>query len=462
MMGIKNDAGSIERGEIVEFHELGTLTSVTQWINRHEDGFAEWVKNVRAAYSRLKLPENNKVAVMLFKDGDKKEPTRFGVLDVGGATDEDIKRWSVWQDPEASSRGLEKFEETQGNGGKAYMFKLFAGPAYILGVNNGMRNCKGFIGPKGSLERGRSGFIPSRKDGQNASLTDLKNELLSELTKFDTDLAGLPMDVKDAIYERKAFTLVVGSAPLEWDGKDITMFTKRVIRQPQSTLAIEQVKFYVINNGILLFKGNPLELDDIPPHPKFANPIVYEIPTTLLTPDGNQVNTTISSTGKHELGRIILRTSKDNMTASYATLKPRWVATYKTKYEVVGQKAISEIISTPGTSFIYAVVELDALSPDYVELGRKRPNPGRLIDAVDDFLAKKIWDLAKQINDLKKQELDESFLDEIQKENTFLNELKNDFLPKGGSLDVADSEGEGSGGTDGCSSVLSVPSILST
>jgi hypothetical protein len=41
---------SIERDEQIRFHELGTLTSVTRWIRSHNEGVAEWLKNVRRAY----------------------------------------------------------------------------------------------------------------------------------------------------------------------------------------------------------------------------------------------------------------------------------------------------------------------------------------------------------------------------------------------------------------------------
>jgi len=73
---------------------------------------------------------------LIIKDTDKNNPSRFGILDVGGFTFEDVKNWSVWNDPEASSRGGQRREETQGNGGKAYSYRMFRGPSYILGVKN--------------------------------------------------------------------------------------------------------------------------------------------------------------------------------------------------------------------------------------------------------------------------------------------------------------------------------------
>jgi len=123
-------------------HDLGTLQGLTRWINRHDEGIAEILKNVRAAYqeNRANVRSQDRVAVILIKDADNDDPARIGVLDVGGLTFEDVKKWSIWNDPDASSRGSRKDEENQGNGGKAYMYRLFEGSASILGVKDGKKN----------------------------------------------------------------------------------------------------------------------------------------------------------------------------------------------------------------------------------------------------------------------------------------------------------------------------------
>jgi hypothetical protein len=86
------------------------------------DGIAEWFKNVRRQYQvdRANVAEKDRVAVLLLKDAKDGNPACIGVLDVAGATLEDVTAWSTWQDPEASGRGagIEE-EQTQGNGGKA-------------------------------------------------------------------------------------------------------------------------------------------------------------------------------------------------------------------------------------------------------------------------------------------------------------------------------------------------------
>lgn len=439
-------------------HELGTLRMFTKWITKHEDGVVEWMKNVRAAYqpNRSKVQNNDRCAVILFKDMDRNGPAAIGILDVGGLTFDDIQNWYLWNHPDASSRGKQKEEENQGNGGKAYMFKLFKGPSFLLGVNNGKLNSGGFVGKNDTLERGVPRFYPiSEKEiwkdssfdmsGKDIQVTDWSSELIKYLKPFKTDLASLPKEVSTSLKNRKSFTLVQGSDPHDWDPSDIKNFVRRLTHHPQSTLSIQQVRFYVVHNGKIINNGKPLELEEIEPYPGFEGPFEYEIPDILLTPNKRQVNTKKSSSGEHPTGKVTLFTSKDNMEASYKSLRPRWVTTYKTVtiIETIGQKGIPEIApTTPGSHFIYAEVELDALSPDSVDIGRRRPNDTPLVSAVDKFLSDKIKELATKINELQKQELSDSILDDIQKENEILNKLKNEFLPSDVGEGLGNSSGE--------------------
>jgi len=74
---------AIERDSIIEFHDFGTLTSVTRWIKYHEDGIAEWLKNTRRAYQpdRANVDESHRTAVILLKDKDSEGPARMALLD---------------------------------------------------------------------------------------------------------------------------------------------------------------------------------------------------------------------------------------------------------------------------------------------------------------------------------------------------------------------------------------------
>jgi hypothetical protein len=445
-------------------HDFGALQGLTRWISTHDSGISEWLKNVRAAYQekRADVKLQNRVAILLIKDKDKSGPARFGVLDVGGLSFDDVSSWSVWNDPDASSRGGPKQEENQGNGGKAYAYKMFKGPSYILGVKNNLCNQVGFIGEQNTLERGLPRYYPATNqvvwqsgnkikptsEEKDIEIKDWKEEVVKQLVQFKAGYHALPKTFVNAIERRNAFTIVVGVDPIDWKGgkSNIKQLIRNILHNQQSQRAIQEVDFYVMHNGKLINKDKPLELEKIDPYPGYEGPFEINIPEVLLGPDGNQVNTTKSSSGKHDIGKITLYTSKDSMESSWKLLKPRWVVNYRTKLENIGQKTITEIVpSTPGSHFIYADVDLDALSPDSVDAGRKRPNPTRLIKAVDDFLAEKIIDLAKKINELQKQEVSKSILDEIDKENEYLNNLKNEFLPAAGGLGLGDLDGSGAG-----------------
>jgi hypothetical protein len=124
---------------------------------------------------------------------------------------------------------------------------------------------------------------------------------------------------------------------------------------------------------------------------------------------------------------------------AYKNLKPRWKISYRTAHQMIGSKAISELApTTPGSNFVYGRVELAALEPAYVDHGRRRPKDGPLMEALDLFVAERIKELAKQINERRREHLDERSLDEVAEENRKLDEFKNRFLSE---------DGAGSGGS---------------
>ncbi|MGH9716809.1 MAG: hypothetical protein ACRD4R_08820, partial [Candidatus Acidiferrales bacterium] len=435
---------SIERNEPIRFHEKGTLEAVTRWIASHHDGIAEWLKNVRRQYQvdRANVAETHRVAALLLQDAREDEPARIGVLDVGGAALEDVTAWSTWQDTSASHRGsgLQE-EETQGNGGKAYMYRLFGGTARILGIRDRRRNCKGFDGEPGTVERGTPGWMPTVAAGRDVEISSFEAELRHALEPYGVSIASLPSAVRAAITARKSFTLVEGEAPVGlYKGMiDSDEFLAKVVRHEQSTLCFEQVDVFAIHNGRVMNDGKKLELPPILPYPGIDSPLVHEIPDQLQLDNGQTVSTTEGGT-KHK-GRLVLHTSLENMPNAYRNLRPRWQIVYRTQHQMIGSKSISEIApATPGAAFIYGTVELPALEPAYVEHGRRRPKGGPLVEALDLFITEKIRLLAHEINARRRRELDDKALDEVREENRRLDEFKNQFLPSFG-----DGDGKGKG-----------------
>jgi hypothetical protein len=440
---------TIERNESIRFHEQGTLEAVTRWIATHHDGVAEWMKNVRRQYQidRANVSEDHRVAVLLVQDAKEGRPARIGVLDVGGATLEDVTFWSTWQDPDASHRGSRLAEEeTQGNGGKAYMFRLFTGPARIVGVKDRRRNCKGFDGEQGTVERGTPGWMPNISNGRDVEISSFDSELARVLHPYGISANDLPPRVRAAITSRQAFTLVEGEQPVglykgRIDAEDLII---KVGRHEQSTLSLEQVDFFVIHNGRLLNDGKKLMLPPITPYPELESPVVHDIPPELPLDNGEMVST--NERGSKENGRLLLHTSAENMPSAYRSLKPRWQVTYRTRHQMIGSKSMAELApATPGAQFIYGSVELAALEPAYVEHGRRRPKDGPLVEALDRFIHEKIRELAHQINAKRKRELDEEALDQVHEENQMLDTFKNRFLPNFGEGNGGPGPGPGAG-----------------
>lgn len=314
---------SIERDTQILFDPDGTLRATTSWISKHDEGLAELLKNALYAYHphRANVADRHYVAAILLADGEETAASaRIGVLDVGGATLEDVIRWSVWQDQRASRVD----GATQGNGGKAYLFRLFTGEARLVGVQDGKRNCKGFEGGPNSAERGTPGFMPNTAAGREAPISSLIAELDDVLKPYRLSHVDLPNPLLSAIIERKAFTISEGVGPKDFRRGKIPAedLIQATLLHEQASIVVEQVQIYAIHNGVLLNEGKPLALDPIAPFPGFESSRIFEIPEQLSDKDGSLQSTTLDS--QRPRGRLILQTSKENMDSNWKRLRPRW------------------------------------------------------------------------------------------------------------------------------------------
>jgi hypothetical protein len=279
-------------------------------------------------------------------------------------------------------------------------------------------------------------------------------ELREALAPYGLTFDDLPEAVRVALNARQAFTLVEGEKPSDlYKGRiDAEDLVEKLVRHEQSTLCLEQVAFHAFHNGRVMKNGKRLVLPAITPWPGLDSPLVFEVPEQLPLENGQMISTT--ENGTRERGRLVLHTSAENMPAAYKNLRPRWQIIYRTKHQMIGTKPISEFFATypPGAQYVYGSLELAALEPAYVEHGRRKPKPGPLVEAVDQFISEKVREIAQQINARRQQKLDERALDQVQEENRKLNEFKNQFLPNdagGEGNGAAGNEGNGPGGNGG-------------
>jgi hypothetical protein len=244
-------------------------------------------------------------------------------------------------------------------------------------------------------------------------------------------LNELPVQVRDALDAREAFTLVEGIDPNGFPrGRiDASTLIERLLCHDQAVLAVQQLRVFAVHNGHPLREGRNLQLAPINAYPGFEAERVFEIPEALPTEDEQPVAT--RRAGTHP-GRLILRTSDQNMNRAHFRLRARWRMSYRTERQMIGSKSIGELApNSPGSYFIYGEVELAALD-EYVNTGRVRPVDGPLVNALDRFIGDRIRDLAREISERRRQEQDQGQLDEIHEENRLLDRFKNRFLNSAG------------------------------
>jgi hypothetical protein len=94
------------------------------------------------------------------------------------------------------------------------MYSLFAGPARIVGIRDRRRNCKGFDGEAGTVERGTPGWMPNLAAARDVEISSFDAELRQALEPYGLSSADLPSPLRKAIAARKSFTLVEGETPL--------------------------------------------------------------------------------------------------------------------------------------------------------------------------------------------------------------------------------------------------------
>ena len=60
----------IERTEKIQFHIIGTLDAVTRWIDSHQTGIPEWLKNARRQYQddRANVQDEFRAVAILLED----------------------------------------------------------------------------------------------------------------------------------------------------------------------------------------------------------------------------------------------------------------------------------------------------------------------------------------------------------------------------------------------------------
>jgi len=419
----------------VEVHEPGAIKLLCAGYQSHEAGIPEWLKNSADEYARRNTRSGDRVIVLLFRDRTKTRPGAIGCLDFGGMGSLAIQRFRVWADPDAAG-DHEKFKDVQGghgNGGKCYMTQMFTDYSFIHTVDNGI-GCR--YGVKGGSVA--FGYVPDEESGKDFDVPDMIAELDAVLSEFDLTSKDLPKRARQALQHATGFTLVVGAGPRGYKTKiPVEKLLEELQSDPQMVNTLLACSVMAVVNGERWMKGKPLGLPTIEPIPTASTPIITEIPSKLVDPaTGEHISTTDG--GKLHRGKLVLRTSKAGM--NYKTRRSRHSITFMSSSGFLGYIPVPELdIGSPYANHIFGECELDALQP-YEANDRTRLAPSPLTRAVEEFVAKKIRELARDLERQARVKYGKKEKEELSEINAALDAWKNQFLAQvlGGSSGIGE------------------------
>jgi hypothetical protein len=407
----------------------------------HVKGMAEWLKNSVDAYRRKDFRADDHHVIFRFLDQGMTHPTLECIDFVGMKSEDIIKSFKRWGDPNAAKRGgktNKKMFGGHGNGGKFYMRQMFKRSRFIT-YREGLLNV--------------FGFSENRKYGFAAGYQDKK---MSPKDALDfAEIANIvPAELKKRILKGETgFTLVQGTAPEGVKGKfKVVREAERLKDHPQSRRILLRSNVAVIHNEEILYpRLHPSELE---PLPQFSEPRMTEVPATLNTTSGSEKVTVEMANKKYPPGRLVLRTSSLAMTRG-TNLGELNRIDILGEVGVIGSYPLYELVNTfPAAAFIYGefgpAIENDASiledpENDCVTNDRSKLAVNNRTRALLEWIASEIDKLAHEIIAIEREKQKANQKEITSKFNDVLNAWKNKHMNKIMSDILGSGSGKGKG-----------------
>lgn len=384
--------------------------------NTHEKGLPEWIKNSLGAYIREEIRDH--FIIIKFTDGDRSNKSSIENIDFVGMSSKDFDSFKEWGNPDASSRGLNRFTfGGHGNGGKFYMRNMFS-KSYFITYKNSLLNVFGFNeGTK------KYGFAEQLKD---------KKISLSEALEFaNIDTSIIPQSIyQEMIKGTRGFTVVRGIQPKKLSSKlPVTRICQKLRFHPQARRPIKYSHIVIVHNESILF--DRFTIEEIPPMEKFSEIYSYKIPKEYFS---KILNKKILFLKDNQNGELCLRTSKEPMRGNNEELNAIDISTPKlgpvASYKMVNIGALRYF---PQALQIYGECDLPILEDfekELVQNDRVFLNESDLTNGILEWIRECIDELGKRISDSMEEAKRNEALEITDEFNTLLNSWKNQFLRK--------------------------------
>lgn len=414
----------------IEIHRQNAIRQMCTPFLSHEAGLPEWIKNSAAAYLNEGIPAGERLIFVLFADRRGDIAASISVLDLVGMTSHQIERnFRVWADPEAAQRSARVSVQLRelgghGNGGKCYMTQMFENCAYLVTAkqNHGCRY--GVAG--GAVE---FGYAPNVQEGKDFSIDNIESLISECLESARTNLQRLPADMVDRIRSATGFTYVHGEGPKGYEARiPAPALVESLVAHPQMVTAIRTCKIFIFLNGRPVDAAMPLSLPEIEPLEGFEVPREHDIPESLEDPGtGEPVSTT--DNGRLPSGKLVIHTSQRSMVrARNTSRRSRHNVTYQTSGGFIGYTPMPEMdVQSAFRDYIYCEVTLESLNP-FQTNERARLAQGPLTRAVEAWVAEKVREICREIENRDRRARTQEQRDEASRMNQWLDIWKNQLL----------------------------------
>lgn len=418
-------------------HTLGAISIICSAFRSHEDGLPEWVKNSSDAYTRREVAPQQRVIVLLLKDGRNGQAAAVACLDFGGIDVRDIEgKFRQWADPSAA--GPEAgVQGGHGNGGKCYMTQLFSDYSYLQSVFKGRGNRYGFKGGDPV-----PGYFPSKEKGRDYLVTNPEGELQEALRVFGIGLTDLPEAAQAAWLTRQSFTLVVGIGAKhlakgrvparEWIGA--------IAGDSEMVLPLQRNSVYVLHNRQPHVDANPLTLPEIEPIPGAEAPRVVQLPDELPDPATGDA---VSTGAVKDVSLLQLRTSEKSM-QGFKRRTRHAIFGWTHDNRATGFWEVTALSTAAYANKIYGDLFLEALK-EYKQNDRRNHSEAPLTRALRAWIQQQINLYSAEFEELDRLHATKEQQDELSHLNQALNDWKNAFLEQefGGSGETTKGNGGG-------------------
>ncbi len=409
-----------------------TLEQLTGRFQSVRDGVPELVKNSKDHYSRLGIGDRALRQIVVLISPDNR---RLGVLDFGGAQENDFSGWQKWSSREAGRQDLASdIEAGYGNGGKSFMVRGSLRESYMCGCFNDRLTKMGFQNDDPSLR-----FLPGwYLDDQGRRVKSLhaasvEDELTRELRQFGLySIKNLPIPAQHEFRQRRAFTIAVVDGVKDWvNSRSRDSLVRRLpydlAHHPQAALAIETCSVWVMR-GTQVLQPGVLELELPDPFPGFEEPKRITVPDAVVDPRNKEK----VQTG---LGEKFLEIRTSRKALRIGESRALNVIRVRNERNVVANWPVSELVPTASSTFLFGTLRVPALKGEHlVGAERQALADTPLARGLHEWVEGQLTEVANQIQKAQvsrdKPEDRDATNDTLRR----LRELMRQFLrPEGGS-----------------------------